>query len=1116
MFNLHLLTRGGVVLAALIFGIEIRAADITPSTGATTNRLVPDDRSPTPKIAPASNEAETRIKQFKIPAGFKVELFAAEPMLANPVAFTIDEQMRFYVSETHRYRSSVLDIRHYMFMLEDDLASRTVEDRASMLKKNFGTQAPDLARETEIIRLIEDRDGDGKADHTSVFADGFNTALDGIASGVIARKNKVWFTNIPELWQLDGPDADGKSTGRRSLSHGYGVHFSLTGHDLHGLRFGPDGRLYFTIGDRGANIVTKEGKKISIPDEGGTFRCQPDGTELELFARGQRNPQELAFDNFGNLFTGDNDADLGDHERWVYVVEGGDSGWRIGYQNHPLGNAGPWNSEKLWVPHFDGQAAYIVPPIANILDGPSGLTHNPGTGFPASFDNHFFLCYFKGTSARSGIQSYSLTPSGASFTLNDRGPLVWNCLPTDCEFGYDGCLYFTDWNEGWEKSKKGRIYRLSEPGGRTSANAIEVQKIFAAGFEKRSLKELLEFLKHPDQRVRQEAQFALVEKGPEIIPNLSVVAGNKNNHQLSRLHAIWGLGQLGRKTPRALDPLLPLLTDKDGEVRAQSAKVLGEARDARAFDGLVKLLADESLRVRFFAAMSLGKIGKKEAVAPVLAMLADNADQDQYLRHAGVMALVWINDTKAILAAGQDINPSLRLAACLALRKLESPQIAMFLQDVSPRIVEEAARAINDVPINAALPLLAAMVEKPLVGSDPFMFRVVNANFRTGYSQNAGALARIAARSDVSAAVRAEALFDLANWAQPPVRDRIVGVWRPPLAARDAKPAAAALRGLLAKVFENAPLAAARTVAALNISEASPALAALVADKTAALDARLEALKTLESLAAPQLPDAVKIAQAAASDALKREGNRLAAKLSPGNATAQIAATLRTGSLAEKQGALATLGGLSEPRADELLATWLDQLLAGTAPKELQLELLEAAAKRAGTAPAVKAKLKKFDDARPKELIGPYLEALHGGNADAGKKVFMEKVEASCVRCHKIGNDGAEVGPVLTGIGQRATREQILESIVAPNAKIAAGFESVTVTLNNGTTYAGLVKGETADTLEMNSPEDGLLKLKKPDIKSRNQGLSGMPEGVGQALTKEELRDLVEFLAGLK
>ena len=109
------------------------------------------------------------------------------------------------------------------------------------------------------------------------------------------------------------------------------------------------------------------------------LRCNPDGTELEVFATGLRNPQELAFDEFGNLFTGDNNSDSGDKARWVYLVEGGDSGWRIGYQfiAGPI-SRGPWNEEKLWYPAFDGQAAYIVPPIANIADGPSGLAYDPG------------------------------------------------------------------------------------------------------------------------------------------------------------------------------------------------------------------------------------------------------------------------------------------------------------------------------------------------------------------------------------------------------------------------------------------------------------------------------------------------------------------------------------------------------------------------------------------------------------------------------------------------------------------------------------------------------------------------------------------------------------------
>src|SRR5262249_26570223 len=236
----------------------------------------------------------------------------------------------------------------------------------------------------------------------------FNTALDGIASGVLARKDRVWLTNIPELWLLEGTDAQGRAKSRQSLSHGYGVHFNFAGHDLHGLVFGPDGKLYFSMGDRGATVSTKEGKTLAYPDEGTVFRCNADGTELEVIYRGLRNPQELAFDNYGNLFTGDNDFDHGDEERLVYVVEGGDSGWRLGYQHTLIGyEYVPWKSEEIWMAHqsrladYNGQrmpsrtpdtgrrpAAYL-PPISNIDSGPAGLAFYPGTGLPGKYNDHF-------------------------------------------------------------------------------------------------------------------------------------------------------------------------------------------------------------------------------------------------------------------------------------------------------------------------------------------------------------------------------------------------------------------------------------------------------------------------------------------------------------------------------------------------------------------------------------------------------------------------------------------------------------------------------------------------------------------------------------------------------
>jgi quinoprotein glucose dehydrogenase len=205
------------------------------------------------------------------------------------------------------------------------------------------------------------------------------------------------------------------------------------------------------------------------------------------------------------------------------------------------------------------------------------------------------------------------------------------------------------------------------------------------------------------------------------------------------------------------------------------------------------MLADSANpRGQFFAALGLGKIGRKDAVPAVLEMLRANADHDAFLRHAGVMALVWIKDFNAILAAARDGSASVRMASLLALRRLEQPEVAMFLQDPDPRIVVEAARAINDASLYSALPDLAGLIGATTRwaafpdGSNgktdlltPLLRRVINANFRLGDPQNAAALARFAAQPDALEAARFEALQQLGHWEKPSARDQITGLYRP-------------------------------------------------------------------------------------------------------------------------------------------------------------------------------------------------------------------------------------------------------------------------------------------------------------------------------------------------
>src|SRR5690606_23182020 len=141
--------------------------------------------------------------------------------------------------------------------------------------------------------------------------------------------------------------------------------------------------------------------------------------------------------------------------------------------------------DRLWEPHFDGQAAWILPPIANIPDGPSGLAYYPGTGLPTKYDDHFFLCGFKGSSARSAVSSWAVKPKGASFELVNQHVFIDSVQATDIAFGPDSKIYFSEWGEGWEGLGKGRIFRMWDPETINAPQVEEVRKLLAEGFEKR-------------------------------------------------------------------------------------------------------------------------------------------------------------------------------------------------------------------------------------------------------------------------------------------------------------------------------------------------------------------------------------------------------------------------------------------------------------------------------------------------------------------------------------------------------------------------------------------------------------------------------------------------------
>jgi quinoprotein glucose dehydrogenase len=278
---------------------------------------------------------------------------------------------------------------------------------------------------------------------------------------------------------------------------------------------------------------------------------------------------------------------------------------------------------------------------------------------------------------------------------------------------------------------------------------------------------------------------------------------------------------------------------------------------------------------------------------------------------------------------------------------------------------------------------------------------------------------------------------------------------------------------------------------------------------------RIEALDALsrldQSLLRMALPRALKSNDAA----LQTEATRLQAEIDPEAALDNAKKQLASDSISNERAALHALGVLPQREADALLTNWLDRLLQNQVPPELQLDLLEAAGKR--NSREVLDRVQQFEAKRPKDdPLAAFTECLQGGSAAEGRKLFYERAEVFCSRCHQIKGEGGEAGPNLTGIGSRQPRSYILESIITPNAKIAQGWENVTIALKDGRSFAGKVVKENDTQIVVNNSEDGDVTINKSNIKTRNRALSGMPEEFRQILTKDELRDLVEFLASQK
>ena len=1093
------------------------------------------------EISAMSQAAENEVSPT-LADGLELSLWAVDSLIYDPISIQVTDDGKLYYTRTNRQKNSEFDIRGHQDWEIESISLQSIEEKRSFLQKTLSPEMSDkntwladvngdgshdwrdMTVEQEEIYRIEDKDGDGMADYSQMMVQDFHDVTTDVAGALLKLNDNLFVGVGPDLWRLSDKNDDGIMDEKESISHGYGVHIGFGGHGMSGLEVGPDGRIYWGIGDIGFNGKGPDGTEWKYPNRGVVVRANPDGSDFEVFAMGVRNTHEFTFDQYNNLISVDNDGDHGgESERLVYLVNGSDTGWRTNWQfgkyRDPKNNTYKvWMDEKLYLPRHEGQAAYITPPILNYVNGPTGMVYNPGTAMGEKWTNTFFVASFVGNPTSSGIHAFKLEPEGATFKLAQTEKVMGGVLATGLDFGPDGALYFADWINGWNTKNSGRVWKLDDTAGKNwEARKITAQ-VMKTDFATLTDEALGEFLGDADMRIRRKAQFELAKRGEDgaaVFQN----ALNQNSNQLARIHAIVGTSQLARLEDMAYaDALIPLLKDNDPEIRAQAAKWLGDIKYAKAGESLLPLLKDSAIRVRFFASEALGRIAYEPAINGLIEVLRENNDVDAYLRHAASLALARINKKEPIIALANDPSPAVRLGAVLALRRMADPGIKAFLADSDDYIVTEAARAINDdFSIEGALPALGDLLVTTSSQNEPLIRRAINANLRVGTQQALDNLKAYVSKPGIDPELKAEAIATIGSWASPSVLDRVDGRNRGEI-NRELGPVQQSVAGTLESALNDQDpairVAAAKAIGNLKIKDADAKLLALLkSDRDDQV--RVEAIKALSATSPENISQPIEIAMNDQSKDVRVVGLDLLTKTDvPADLMEKLLKdVIQNRSIEERQAALLSLGNLPNSANLEIWNTLLEDLKNNKLPNEVMIELEEAVAETESE--QLQTKYDQIQQERTNgDLVALYSGALEGGSVRAGRAIFFQNQAAQCIRCHGYDDMGGTAGPHLNGVANRISKTQLLEALIEPSKRLAPGYGFVQLKLNDGTAVNGTLMEEKADGIVVKEASKPETFIANSDIAERKNSPSSMPD-MKEILTKRQIRDLVSFLGTL-
>lgn len=1026
-------------------------------------RVYTENPGPITASDSSSHDPADAVDSLTVHPELQVQLFASEPMMESPSSIDIDHRGRVWVCEVVNYR------------------------------KHLGERA-----EGDRILILEDTDGDAKADKSTVFHQGHDVDS---AHGICVLGNKALISCGDDVFWLIDDNGDGKADRKELMFTKIGG--AQHDHGIHAFHFGPDGRLYFNFGNAGKQLCDKDGKLITDIhgikctnqnnrpyQQGMVFRCELDGSNVEVLAWNFRNNWEVAVDSYGTLWQSDNDDDGNKGVRINYVMEFGNYGYSdemtgAGWQTPRLG----WESE-IPLRHWHQNDPGVIPNLLQTGAGsPTGMQVYEGDLLPSIFHGQPLHC----DAGPNIVRAYITQPDGAGYKAE-----IVNILegtkdkwfrPSDVAVAPDGSLIVADWYDpgvgghGMGDVTRGRLFRVTTKAAeKYQSPAVKLDTVEGA----------VAALKSPNEEARYLAWMKLHSMGETAIPALKKMFEDQKANSQHRARALWLLASLEKPKPSAVNV----------DQTTFAAEFLAEAVASQT-DTNIRVAAVRAVRQALarsiitkqdqYYAFGISNSQDAPAVSREI-MIALRFDPSEYATDLWVIAAAVVREDRWRLEAlgiGADLHWTTRLQAWdKILKQWDTDSITKESTGHTPRsrnLIAWRSRGEDSVSriVEAFNFKYKGQHEAPFPLNGLSALRALQLLSYKHPKEVSAAALTIFLKADADTALASTALLDRNTISSnPEAKARLDSLLKPVIG----KPEFISLvERLNLTGFEKELLD--YIVANPNAPESVNAARLIAANR----DGALRFLKDANAAAAKTLVTTLGRVSDRASVGVLNQAFWQEKDMSVRHAVIDSLAL-------SGEGGRNILRWQSEGK---LPAEFKDQ--AALALSRSTDAGLRSEAAQALPLPAAQG-LENF----PKL---PELVKLKG-DAAKGPQMFMQ---AGCIACHRVKGQYIDFGPDLSQIGAKLSAEGLFTAILYPSAAIEHSFVGQTVTTKEGQTITGYPISETDAELTLRIAGGAATPVKKSSItKKEEMKLSLMPPGLAGAIGPQGLADLVAWLQTLK